>query len=100
LRLRFSRGASGIFDTLVDDPYVGGVASMILLRKVPKALHRRLKACAAKEGLSLSEFLIREVSKIVERPSAAEMYRILASRTRVNPSISAAEIIREMRDGK
>jgi antitoxin FitA len=73
---------------------------MIQIRNVPPALHRKLKARAASEGLSLEQFLIREASRSLERLTPAQMRRRLARRTRVNPRPSAAEIIRQMRDGK
>ena len=37
------------------------MSTMIQIRNVPDAVHRRLKAQAALEGLSLSEYLLREV---------------------------------------
>ena len=48
------------------------MAKMIQLRHVPDSLHRQLKARAALSGLSLSEFLVREVRKIAERPTPEE----------------------------
>ena len=42
------------------------MAKMIQLRHVPDALHRQLKARAALSGMPLSDYLIREVRKIVE----------------------------------
>ena len=37
------------------------MSKMIQLRHVPDELHRKLKARAALEGLTLSDFLLREV---------------------------------------
>lgn len=42
------------------------MAKMTQLRHVPDTLHRQLKARAAMAGLSLSDFLVREVRKIAE----------------------------------
>src|SRR5215831_13474908 len=42
---------------------------MIQLRHVPDDLHRKLKARAALEGLSLSDYLLREVRRVAERPT-------------------------------
>ena len=53
---------------------------MIQLRHVPDALHKRLKARAAQTGLSLSDFLIREVRKVAERPSPEELLARLAAK--------------------
>lgn len=76
----------------------GEMSKLIQLRRVPDALHRKLKERAALEGLSLSDFLIREVQKIVERPTAAEIRARLARRSKVNPTPSPAEVIRQRRE--
>ena len=55
---------------------------MIQLRHVPDAVHRQLKARAALAGMSLSEFLVREVRKIAECPTPEEMQERLKARER------------------
>jgi predicted nucleic acid-binding protein len=49
------------------------------------ALHRRLKARAALEGISLSACLVAEVRRAAERPSASELRQRLAGRSPVTP---------------
>ncbi len=74
------------------------MSKMIQLRHVPDVLHRQLKAQAAYEGMSLSDYLIREIRKIAERPTLDE---IKARLTATGPSrlkISPTAIIREERD--
>jgi uncharacterized protein (DUF1778 family) len=71
---------------------------MIQLRHVPDTLHRQLKARAALEGLSLSDFLIREARKIAERPTAQEIHARLAQRAAALTRLSAAESVRRERD--
>lgn len=71
---------------------------LIQLRRVPDALHRQLKERAEAEGLSLSDFLVREAQKIVERPTVAEMRARLARRSKLDPRPSPAEIIRSQRE--
>ena len=61
---------------------------MIQLRNVPDMLHRKLKARAALEGMSLSEYLIAEVRRGAERPSVGELRVRLAERAPVTPSPS------------
>jgi len=73
---------------------------MIQLRHVPDPLHRKLKARAAREGLSLSDYLLRQIEQIAERPTLKEMLDRLASLPPVNVSISPAEIIRQERDSR
>jgi plasmid stability protein len=74
------------------------MSKMIQLRHVPDALHRQLKARAAMEGLSLSEFLIREARKIAERPTMDEIRARLASQPPVQTRTSVTKLLREERD--
>jgi hypothetical protein len=46
---------------------------MIQIRHVPEPLHRKLKARAALEGLALSDYLLREVRRVAERPTLDEI---------------------------
>ena len=73
---------------------------MIQLRNVPDALHRTLKARAAKVGLSLSDYLLAEVRQVAERPTLEEMAERLSHRRPARLSVSAAEIIRAERDSR
>lgn len=70
---------------------------MIQLRHVPDDLHRTLKARAALEGLSLSDYLLREVRRIAERPTPDELRRRLASRASVVTRVSPARAVRAER---
>ena len=72
---------------------------MIQLRHVPDDLHRKLKARAAMEGLSLSAYLIREVRQLAEKPTMSEMMERLARRKPVHLKTSPVEILRALRDG-
>jgi antitoxin FitA len=66
------------------------MSKMIQLRHVPDALHRRLRARAALEGLSLSDYLLREIRRIAELPAPAKMRARLAGASRSIPQVSAA----------
>ncbi len=70
---------------------------MIQVRNVPDSLHRKLKARAAEEGLSLSDFVRREIEQVAERPTVKELAARIASRRPVKYRISPAEILREAR---
>ncbi|HYL35528.1 MAG TPA: hypothetical protein VEV17_06415 [Bryobacteraceae bacterium] len=69
----------------------------IQIRNVPDLLHRRIKSRAARDGLSISEFLPGEIGRAAERPTPNELARRLASRVAVKSKISPAEIPREYR---
>lgn len=74
------------------------MSKMIQLRNVPDDLHRKAKARAATAGLSLSDFLTREIRKVMERPSDEEIRRRIAARPVQHLKPSSTEIIREERD--
>lgn len=73
---------------------------MIQLRNVPDALHRKLKARAALEGKSLSDYLVSEARLWAERPTPMELRQRLAGRRRVAPKESPAEAVRAEREGR
>jgi antitoxin FitA len=67
---------------------------MIQLRNVPEALHRQLKSRAALEGMSLSDYLLAEISRIAERPTPSELRARLRTRQPVESELSSAEAVR------
>ena len=71
---------------------------MIQLRNVPDDLHRRLKVRAAMEGLSLSDYLLREVRRVAERPTLDELRQRLSHRAPVVTRTSPARAVREERE--
>ena len=71
---------------------------MIQIRNVPEPLHRQLKSRAALAGMSLTDFLLREIRQVAERPTLAELQARLAGRQGVTPSVAPAEAIRAERD--
>ena len=74
------------------------MSKMIQLRNVPDDLHRKLKARAAQEGMSLSDYLLAEIQKIAERPTLSELRKRLHGRTTVKPQLPPAESIRAERE--
>jgi plasmid stability protein len=74
------------------------MSKMIQIRNVPDALHRTLKARAALEAMSLSEYLLRELEHVAERPSRAELLARIAKRKTVQVEPSAADMVREERE--
>ena len=74
------------------------MSTMVQIRNVPEQFHRRLKARAAIEGMSMSDYILREVGKSLERPTRAEVLARLQARPVRRLSQSAAEVIRAERD--
>jgi plasmid stability protein len=72
----------------------------IQIRRVPDPVHRKLKARAAQEGKSLSDYLLREIQRIAERPTMEDIIKRLARLSPVNPRVPPAQIIREERDSR
>jgi plasmid stability protein len=75
------------------------MSKMIQIRDVPDQVHGILKARAARESMSLSDFIKRELKRTAELPTMQEWLE----RTRLVKPIrgkqSAAQIVRELRDG-
>ncbi|MFA6107539.1 MAG: hypothetical protein WDA75_02105 [Candidatus Latescibacterota bacterium] len=74
------------------------MSPMIQVRNVPAELHRRLKARAALAGMSLSEYLLREIRRAAERPTPEELRTRLETRPPVAPTVAPSEAIRAERD--
>lgn len=74
------------------------MSKLIQIRHVPDQLHRKLKARAAEQGVSLSDYVLAELRRVAERISPSE----LAERARVivrdDFTPSPAEILRDERE--
>ena len=73
---------------------------MIQLRNVPEDLHRTLKSRAAGAGMSLSDYLLREIRQFAERPTVDELRAHVRRRRVVVPTVSPADAIRQERDAR
>jgi plasmid stability protein len=71
---------------------------MIQLRNVPDDVHRKLKIRAAQANLTLSDYLLREVALLAERPTVEEILERIGKRAVVATSESAADAVRAERD--
>ena len=49
------------------------VGRSIQIRNVPDSVHRTLRARAAAAGLSLSDYLLSEITRVAERPPVADV---------------------------
>jgi antitoxin FitA len=74
------------------------MAKMIQVRDVPDSVHQTLKARAAREGMSLSDFIKRELERAVELPTMSEWLEQAARTKPIIAKRSAAEVVRELRD--
>jgi len=94
-----ARGGRG-FDMWGTCKYAERMSVMVQIRNMPTEMHRELKARAAREGMSLSDYLLRELERVVERPTLEEMRKRLEGRTRVELRESAAAAVRTERNSR
>lgn len=73
------------------------MAKMIQLRHVPDRVNRTLKARAAKKGMSLSDYWVREVTQLAETPTIDEFLVRLRKDKPVKLSEAAAVTVRRLR---
>ena len=76
------------------------MSTMVQIRNVADEFHRRLKARAAIEGMSMSDYILRELAKALERPPRAEVLERLRARPVRRLSRSAAATIRAEREAR
>jgi plasmid stability protein len=74
--------------------------TMVQIRNVPPEIHRQLKARAAIEGMSMSDYLLREVRKALNKPTRQEILERLRARGVRRMRRSAAAVIRAERDSR
>lgn len=76
------------------------MAKMIQIRHVPDALHRRLRARAALAGMSLSDYLRRELEVAAERLTPAEIRERLMTLEPARVSERPADAVRTERESR
>ena len=74
------------------------MSKMIRIRDVPDQLHETLKARAAREGMTLSDFIKKELERIAARPTLREWLDRTEQSRPIPGKRTAAQLIRELRD--
>lgn len=74
------------------------MGTLIQIRDVREEVHRTLKARAAREGVSLSEYLRSELERVAASPTPDELLARLRSRKPVRPTETTARALRAIRD--
>lgn len=77
---------------------VQSMSKMIQIRNVPDELHREAKARAARAGMSLSEFLLREVERALAAPPVEQLLEARARRGRTRVAEPPEAAVRRERD--
>lgn len=76
---------------------IGNVTKTVQVRGVPDDTHRELRIRAAAAGLSLSQYLVEELTRIASRPRVADVMQRAGSRSF---HLSDADIIEAVRSGR
>jgi len=76
------------------------MSTMVQIRNVPAELHRRLKVRAATEGISMSDYVLRELRKSLDRPTRQEVIDRLRAQPVRKLSRKAADVIRSERESR
>lgn len=71
---------------------------MLQIRNVPDQLHRRLKARAAHLGLSMSDYVLREIERLLEKPTREELFARIAQLPPIDLDPPPSDILREERE--
>ena len=69
----------------------------IQIRNVPEALHRRLKARAAMEGVSMSQYVMWQIERSLARPSRRETLDAIRREPPLILDPAPADVLREER---
>ena len=70
----------------------------IQIRDVADDVHRTLKARAARQGVSLSQYLRSELERVASSPTPTELLAPLQSRKSITPAESGAAALRAIRE--
>ena len=73
------------------------MSRMVQIRNVSDEVHRKLKAKAARAGITLSELLAREARRLADQPTLEEMRERLLALPRRRLKASPARMVREAR---
>jgi antitoxin FitA len=69
------------------------MSTMIQIRNVPDGLHRELKSRAALNGMTLSDYLLRELLPLAARPTMHEWLAASGSWEPVESEMSTVEAL-------
>ena len=73
---------------------------MIQICNVPEVLDRRLKARAAMEGVSMSQYVMRRIERALERSSRGDLLAAIDRQPELAPEPPPADVLRAERDAR
>ena len=73
---------------------------MVQIRNMPDDVHRIVKARAAAEGVSLSDYLLRQIEQSARKPTLEEVFARIKRDGPVRLGEDSATAIRSIRDAE
>jgi hypothetical protein len=73
------------------------MAKTLQVRDVPENIHATLRARAAEAGMALSEYVLRELTALAERPTVIEVLRRAGQRSGI---VALDDIVDAVRSGR
>lgn len=77
---------------------VQDMSKMIQVRNVPDEMHRALKVRAAAEGMSLSDYIKKELGRVTERSQIEEAFE--RAEARGSLGLTTEQIVELIREGR
>ena len=74
------------------------MSKMLQIRNLPDEVHRRLKSRAALAGMSMSDYVLREIERMLSRPTRDEVFARIAELPPIDLNPPPAEVLREERE--
>jgi antitoxin FitA len=90
----------GQLDRQIACEHVTRMNKHVQIKNIDEAVHRKLKIRAIEQGMSLSEYLKRELSSLANRPTNNEVLDRLRKLPNIELKVSAADLVREDRDNR
>jgi plasmid stability protein len=76
------------------------MSKLVQIKNVPDRVHRTLKARAAQAGLTLSDYLLKEISDVAARPTLDEVLAKLEARGPISKPFDSAAAVRAEREAR
>lgn len=76
------------------------MSKLVQIKNVPDAVHRTLKARAAQAGMTLSDYLLKEISDVAARPTLEDLLTRLKARGPISKSFDSAVAVRAEREAR
>jgi antitoxin FitA len=77
--------------------YADHMTKTLQIRDVPDDVHATVRSRAAREGLSVSEYLLRQITELAEQPTVAEVLERARQRS---GGVSVQDIVAVIREGR